>query len=117
MCIRDRDGIAHFINSSLNKSAIDQVRSDILSGNTMGFVHGIERNLHRFQKLHIPVSYTHLLLNAVVKVSNINVHNEIDKINIMNKTLLEGRLNNKWIICWRAFNFQRQINPTKLFSF
>jgi FKBP-type peptidyl-prolyl cis-trans isomerase (trigger factor) len=37
------------------------------------------------------------LLNAVVKVSNINVHNEIDKINIMNKTLLEGRLNNKWI--------------------
>ena len=33
----------------------------------------------------------------VVKVANINVHNEIDKINIMNKTLLEGRLNNKWI--------------------
>ena len=36
-------------------------------------------------------------LNTVAKVSNINVHNEIDKINIMNKTLLEGRLNNKWI--------------------
>ena len=46
MCIRDRnqvdamrtfseeDGIAHFIYSSLNKSAIDQVRSDILSGKT-----------------------------------------------------------------------------------
>ncbi|MGL4853471.1 MAG: DNA helicase RecQ [Phocaeicola sp.] len=28
------DGVAHFINSSLNKSAIDQVRSDILSGKT-----------------------------------------------------------------------------------
>ena len=28
------DGIAHFINSSLNKSAIDQVKSDILSGKT-----------------------------------------------------------------------------------
>ena len=30
----EEDGIAHFINSSLNKSAIDQVRSDILSGKT-----------------------------------------------------------------------------------
>ena len=30
----EADGIAHFINSSLNKSAIDQVRSDILSGKT-----------------------------------------------------------------------------------
>ncbi len=28
------DGIAHFINSSLNKAAIDQVKSDILSGKT-----------------------------------------------------------------------------------
>lgn len=30
----EEDGIAHFINSSLNKSAIDLVKSDILSGKT-----------------------------------------------------------------------------------
>ena len=30
----EEDGIAHFINSSLNKGAIDQVKSDILSGKT-----------------------------------------------------------------------------------
>lgn len=30
----DEDGVAHFINSSLNKAAIDQVRVDILSGKT-----------------------------------------------------------------------------------
>ena len=30
----EEDGVAHFINSSLNKSAIDQVKSDILSGRT-----------------------------------------------------------------------------------
>jgi len=30
----EEDGIAHFINSSLNKSAIEQVKSDILSGQT-----------------------------------------------------------------------------------
>ena len=30
----EEDGIAHFINSSLNKGAIDQVRSDILAGKT-----------------------------------------------------------------------------------
>jgi ATP-dependent DNA helicase RecQ len=30
----DEDGVAHFINSSLNKAAIDQVKSDILSGKT-----------------------------------------------------------------------------------
>lgn len=30
----DEDGIAHFINSSLNKSAIDQVKDDIVSGKT-----------------------------------------------------------------------------------
>ena len=30
----EEDGIAHFINSSLNKSAIDQVKQDILSGKT-----------------------------------------------------------------------------------
>ena len=30
----DEDGIAHFINSSLNKAAIDEVKSDILSGKT-----------------------------------------------------------------------------------
>ena len=28
------DGIAHFLNSSLNKSAVDQVKADILSGKT-----------------------------------------------------------------------------------
>ena len=28
------DGVAHFINSSLNKAAVDQVKSDILSGKT-----------------------------------------------------------------------------------
>ena len=28
------DGIAHFLNSSLNKQAIDQVKEDILAGNT-----------------------------------------------------------------------------------
>jgi ATP-dependent DNA helicase RecQ len=28
----EEDGVAHFLNSSLNKSAIDQVKSDILSG-------------------------------------------------------------------------------------
>ena len=27
----EEDGVAHFINSSLNKGAIDQVKSDILS--------------------------------------------------------------------------------------
>jgi len=32
--LSEEDGIAHFINSSLNKSAIDQVKSDILSGKT-----------------------------------------------------------------------------------
>src|SRR5574344_1950877 len=30
----EEDGIAHFINSSLNKAAIDQVKSDILAGHT-----------------------------------------------------------------------------------
>ncbi|KAA6308392.1 ATP-dependent DNA helicase RecQ, partial [termite gut metagenome] len=30
----DENGVAHFINSSLNKSAIDQVKSDILAGKT-----------------------------------------------------------------------------------
>ncbi|MDR0348111.1 MAG: RecQ family ATP-dependent DNA helicase, partial [Tannerella sp.] len=30
----DEDGVAHFINSSLNKSAIDDVKADILSGKT-----------------------------------------------------------------------------------
>ncbi len=30
----DEDGVAHFINSSLNKAAIDQVRNDIVSGKT-----------------------------------------------------------------------------------
>ena len=28
------DGVAHFINSSLNKAAVDQVKTDILSGKT-----------------------------------------------------------------------------------
>ncbi|MGL4292415.1 MAG: RecQ family ATP-dependent DNA helicase, partial [Bacteroidales bacterium] len=32
--ISEDDGVAHFINSSLNKSAIEQVRRDILSGKT-----------------------------------------------------------------------------------
>ena len=30
----EEDGVAHFINSSLNKSAIDQVKSDIVAGKT-----------------------------------------------------------------------------------
>ncbi|MDD2799176.1 MAG: DNA helicase RecQ [Bacteroidales bacterium] len=30
----EEDGVAHFLNSSLNKSAIDQVKEDILSGKT-----------------------------------------------------------------------------------
>ena len=30
----EEDGVAHFINSSLTKAAIDQVKSDILSGKT-----------------------------------------------------------------------------------
>ena len=30
----DEDGVAHYLNSSLNKAAIDQVKSDILSGRT-----------------------------------------------------------------------------------
>ena len=30
----EEDGIAHFINSSLNKGAIDQVKADILAGKT-----------------------------------------------------------------------------------
>ena len=30
----EEDGVAHFLNSSLNKSAIDQVKSDILNGKT-----------------------------------------------------------------------------------
>lgn len=30
----EEDGVAHFMNSSLNKSAIEQVKSDILSGKT-----------------------------------------------------------------------------------
>ena len=30
----EEDGVAHFLNSSLNKSAIDQVKADILSGKT-----------------------------------------------------------------------------------
>jgi len=30
----ERDGVAHFINSSLHRTAIDQVRQDILSGHT-----------------------------------------------------------------------------------
>lgn len=32
--ISEEDGLAHFINSSLNKAAIDMVKSDILSGKT-----------------------------------------------------------------------------------
>ncbi len=30
--LSEEDGIAHFINSSLNKTAIDQVKADILAG-------------------------------------------------------------------------------------
>ena len=30
----EEDGVAHFINSSLNKAAIDQVKSDVVSGKT-----------------------------------------------------------------------------------
>ena len=30
----EEDGVAHFLNSSLNKSAIDQVKADILAGKT-----------------------------------------------------------------------------------
>ena len=30
----EEDGVAHFINSSLNRAAIDQVKQDILSGRT-----------------------------------------------------------------------------------
>ena len=30
----DEEGVAHFINSSLNKAAIDQVKQDIISGKT-----------------------------------------------------------------------------------
>lgn len=30
----EEDGVAHFLNSSLNKAAVDQVKSDILSGKT-----------------------------------------------------------------------------------
>ena len=30
----ENDGVAHFINSSLSKSAIDKVKEDILSGKT-----------------------------------------------------------------------------------
>ena len=30
----EEDGVAHFINSSLNKSAIDQVKDDIRNGRT-----------------------------------------------------------------------------------
>lgn len=32
--MNDTDGVAHYLNSSLNKSAIDHVKSDILAGNT-----------------------------------------------------------------------------------
>lgn len=32
--LSEEDGIAHFINSSLNKAAIDQVKADIVSGKT-----------------------------------------------------------------------------------
>ncbi len=32
--LSEEDGIAHFINSSLNKTAIDQVKADILAGKT-----------------------------------------------------------------------------------
>ena len=32
--ISEEDGLAHYLNSSLNKSAIDQVKADILSGRT-----------------------------------------------------------------------------------
>ena len=31
----EEDGVAHFINSSLNRSAIEQVRTDILAGKTI----------------------------------------------------------------------------------
>ena len=30
----DEDGVAHFLNSSLNKQAIDQVKEDVVSGKT-----------------------------------------------------------------------------------
>ena len=30
----DEDGVAHFLNSSLNKQAVDQVKNDVLSGKT-----------------------------------------------------------------------------------
>ncbi len=32
--MNDEDGVAHYLNSSLNKAAIDQVKADILSGRT-----------------------------------------------------------------------------------
>ena len=32
--LSEEDGVAHYLNSSLNKSAIEKVKSDILSGKT-----------------------------------------------------------------------------------
>ena len=69
----EEDGIAHFINSSLNKGAIDQVKSDILSGKTkllyvapesltkeenVEFLKTVKISFYAVDEA--PVSYTHL---------------------------------------------------------
>ena len=44
--------ISYFIDNGTDAAIL---RTEVMTPfrNTMGFVHGIERNLHRFQKLHI----------------------------------------------------------------
>ncbi|NLT04644.1 MAG: DEAD/DEAH box helicase, partial [Bacteroidales bacterium] len=55
----EEDGVAHFINSSLNKAAIDQVRADILSGKTK-LLYVAPESLTKDENIlflkHIPIS-------------------------------------------------------------
>ncbi|MDH6358803.1 DNA helicase RecQ [Parabacteroides sp. PF5-9] len=56
----EEDGIAHFINSSLNKSAIDQVKEDILGGRTK-LLYVAPESLTKEENVdflrHIPISF------------------------------------------------------------
>ena len=49
---RYQRGFSYFIDNGTDAAIL---RTEVMTPfrNTMGFVHGIERNLHRFQKLHI----------------------------------------------------------------
>ena len=88
----EEDGVAHFINSSLNKSAIDQVKSDILSGRTkLLYVapesltttpkvqHDIQKNLGMIDATVFKSSFNRSNLYYEVRPKGTNIDREIIK--------------------------------------